>query len=118
MIGLVLFPLWPYELKYFVWLVSYYSTILLVGIIILRWVAYLFCSIFGASFWIFPRLFDNVEFIESFKPFCSLTWWESSIYSIVTRILIFSIFVYYGYHIYTDPSIIKCMFVLTQKTSR
>lgn len=62
-VGVVLFPLWPYELKYFLWLLSYYSTIALVGLIILRWTAYILFSIFGASFWIFPRLFDNVEFL-------------------------------------------------------
>jgi hypothetical protein len=62
-VGLVLFPLWPYELKYYLWLLSYYSTVALVGIIIVRWLIYLLGSIFGASIWIFPRLFDNVEVI-------------------------------------------------------
>jgi hypothetical protein len=62
-IGLVLFPLWPYELKYVLWLVSYYMTIALVGVIVLRWIVYLLFAIFGASLWIFPRLFDNVEFL-------------------------------------------------------
>lgn len=60
---LVLFPLWPLGFKIFIWYVSYYTTMLLVGIIILRLVLYLFFSIFGASIWMFPRLFDNVDFI-------------------------------------------------------
>ena len=56
---LVLFPLWPYEVKYYLWLVNYYITVALVGLIVVRWVVYLLFSIFGASVWIFPRLFDN-----------------------------------------------------------
>ena len=62
-IFLVLFPLWPYEVKYYLWISSYYLIILLVATIILRWVLYLFFSIFGGSFWLFPRFFDNVEII-------------------------------------------------------
>ena len=60
---LVLFPLWPLDFKIFIWYVSYYTTMLLVGIIVLRLVLYLFFSIFGASIWMFPRLFDNVDFV-------------------------------------------------------
>lgn len=61
-IVLVLFPLWPQDFKVFIWYLSYYTTMLLVVIIILRLVLYLFFSIFGASIWMFPRFFDNVDF--------------------------------------------------------
>lgn len=57
---LVLFPLWPYWLKYYLWLVSYYSTIALVGLIIVRLFLYMFLALFGISFWLFPRLFASV----------------------------------------------------------
>jgi hypothetical protein len=73
-----------------------------------------FFSIFGVSLWIFPRLFDNVDMIDSFKPFINISWWEgSNIYSTVTRVAILSIFCYYGYHIYMDPTIIKGTYLFT-----
>jgi translocation protein SEC62 len=106
-IALVLIPLWPYEVKYFMWIVSYYVSMFFVGIIIARLVLYLFISIFGVSFWLFPRLFDNCDTIDSFIPVVSFTKWEgSSIYNIITRLIILSIFCYYGFHIYNDPTII------------
>ena len=59
-ITVVLFPIWPYEVKYYIWLLSYYSTIILIGFLVVRLVLYLFISMFGASFWIFPRLLENI----------------------------------------------------------
>ena len=61
--GIVLFPLWPYELKYALWMVSFYTLMALVALIIVRLVLYMFVALFGVSFWIFPRLFANVDTI-------------------------------------------------------
>lgn len=72
-----------------------------------RYLVYLLMAIFGVSIWILPRLFDNVDFLETLKPFISVSKWEGSAYSVVTRLLILSIFVYYGFHIYSDPNILK-----------
>jgi hypothetical protein len=62
-IAVILFPLWPYELKYYLWKICLW---LLIGICILvavRWIAYMFMAMFGVSFWIFPRFFDNCSTI-------------------------------------------------------
>jgi hypothetical protein len=110
-IGVVLFPIWPYWLKYSLWMLSYYTVMAILGVIIVRLVIYTVGSIFGASVWVFPRLFDNVEVVESFRPFLGVSWWEgSNVYSIFTRILILAVFGYYGYHIYADPAILRCTF--------
>ena len=71
----VLFPLWPYELKYAVWLISLYLLIVLVGIIILRLIIYILAASFGVSFWIFPNLFGDYGFVESFLPVYSVQRW-------------------------------------------
>lgn len=74
-IALVLFPLWPYELKYFLWKLCLWLLIAICVLIVVRLVAYMFMAIFGVSFWIFPRFFDNCSTIESFKPFVSVEKW-------------------------------------------
>ena len=58
-IALILFPLWPYDVKYLLWKASLYLSVFLFGLIIVRVILYMLLSIFGMSFWIFPRLFDN-----------------------------------------------------------
>ena len=68
----VMFPLWPYELKYAAWLVSFTLLMTLIGIIILRLVLYIIAAIFGISFWVFPNLFGDKGIIDSFKPFYSV----------------------------------------------
>lgn len=107
--GMVLFPLWPYELKYVLWLVSLWTTLLFVGVIVVRLFTYLLGAILGGSFWIFPRLLDNCGFLESLVPIYSWVWWTgSTIYSVIVRVTVLSLFIYYGYHIYNDPTIIEC----------
>jgi translocation protein SEC62 len=103
---LVLFPVWPYELKYVVWLISLYLLIFLVGLLILRLVLYSIVSLFGVSFWLFPNLMQDKGFIDSFKPVLSFERWERSKVNIILRVVILAIFVYYAYVFYTDPTII------------
>jgi len=71
-IAAVLFPLWPYSLKYAVWLIALYLLCAIVGLIIIRLIVYLFCSIFGISFWILPNFFGDYGFLDSFVPVISV----------------------------------------------
>lgn len=93
----VLFPIWPYELKYTIWLTSLILLIVMGGIITLRLSLYSILSLFGYSFWIFPNLFTDSSIIESFKPTLSIERWEKSKLTLVLRLAIFACFVYYGY---------------------
>lgn len=57
-----LLPVWPLELKIFIWWVSYILLIFMVSLIIIRLIIYSFFLIFGKEFWLFPDLFnDNVR---------------------------------------------------------
>jgi len=57
-----LLPVWPLELKIFIWWVSYILLIIMLGLIIVRLIFYGFFLIFGKEFWLFPDLFnDNVN---------------------------------------------------------
>lgn len=63
-----LLPVWPLELKIFIWWVSYILLIFMVGLIIVRWILYGFFLIFGKEFWLFPDLFnDNVRSFSNNK---------------------------------------------------
>lgn len=115
-IVLVLFPLWPYEVKYYLWKLSLWLLIAICILIAVRLAVYLFMAIFGVSFWIFPRFFDNCSTIESFQPVISVSRWQgSNIYGVLTRVLILLLFVYYGFHIYQDPNMIKGTLCVMQK---
>ena len=67
-----MFPLWPYELKYGAWLVSFSLLVFLLSVIILRLIIYVIFAIFGLSFWVFPNLFGDKGPIDSFKPLYSI----------------------------------------------
>jgi Translocation protein Sec62 len=56
MIAVALFPMWPFELKYTMWLISLYSAIVIVSVMAIRLLVYLVGAVFGGSLWIFPRL--------------------------------------------------------------
>lgn len=68
----VLFPLWPYSLKYALWIVSMVILVFLVSIILIRLVLYVFLASFGISFWLFPNLFGDYGVLESLRPICSI----------------------------------------------
>ena len=54
-----LLPIWPLEIKIFIWWVSYIFLLTIIGIVIVRYTCYFFFLIFGKEFWIFPDLFND-----------------------------------------------------------
>ncbi len=68
-IFLVLMPVWPLTLKIIVFYISLYTLIFLLGLIVLRFIIFTLCAIFGLNVWIFPNLFLDEGFFGSFKPF-------------------------------------------------
>ena len=113
----VLFPIWPYELKYYVWYTSLILLVFSVGLLVVRLLLYSILSLFGYSFWLFPNLLTESSFIESWKPLHSFERWEKSTFTIVLRLVILGVFVYYGYEIYRDPSFVFGTNFVIQKTS-
>lgn len=69
MLALVLFPVWPFALKYAVWLVSLYLLVLIVGLLLFRLLVYVVCVVLGFNVWILPNLLGDYGFLDSFKPF-------------------------------------------------
>lgn len=70
--GLILFPLWPYKLRLYVW----YLSMGFLGLIVLFFAMaivrlVIFCityPILKPGFWLFPNLFADCGFVESFVP--------------------------------------------------
>lgn len=97
----VLFPLWPYSLKYAIWVLSMVLLVTLVSIVIARLILYVVLASFGISFWLFPNLFGDYGVLDSLRPIFSVERWETNTFSVVLRILCFGIFLYYCHSIYS-----------------
>jgi translocation protein SEC62 len=73
--AIVMFPLWPYTLRRGVWYLSMACLGLLglfFGLAIVRLIIFAITIVAGPApgIWIFPNLFEDVGFFDSFKP----TW--------------------------------------------
>jgi hypothetical protein len=99
----MLFPLWPFKLKYYMWLVSLTIFVALIVILLLRTVLYVVLSTFGVSFWIFPNLMGNCGLVDSFRPLYSTEKWEKDRYSNIMRIIAGLVLAYYLHSMYVEP---------------
>ncbi|XP_075245079.1 translocation protein SEC62-like [Convolutriloba macropyga] len=82
-IAICLFPLWPEWLRYSAWYATSSVAMgllgLLFGLAIIRLMIYGIVFVFTKSkcrFWIFPNLFAEVGFFESFVPYYESKWIE------------------------------------------
>lgn len=73
---IILFPLWPFWMRKGVW----YLSVILLGLIvlffiiaILRLIIYVLTLALPNQFWLFPNLFEDCGFVESFIPFYEWT---------------------------------------------
>ena len=71
----VLFPLWPYELKYGLWLLSVALLVVIISLILVRIILYAALASFGISFWLFPNMFGDYGLVDSFKPLYTIARW-------------------------------------------
>lgn len=111
-LALVLLPVWPYSVKYAIWIVSLYLLIFLIGLLLFRLAIYLVCVVAGFNVWIFPNLLGDYSFLESFKPIFYAERWETSKLNIVIRVGAFLLLTYYGVQLYMDPSFLECTLCL------
>lgn len=104
----VLFPIWPYSVKYGIWLVSLALLVIMVGIIIVRLIVYLLISIFNYHIWIFPNLFYSNGILDSFIPVVQITKGDSSWFNLFLRLFAISAFILLSVHIYLNPTFLDC----------
>ncbi len=104
-LSLVLFQIWPYWLKYGIWLLSFVTLIVLLTLIGLRLVVYVVCVIFGYNVWIFPNLMGDNGFFESFKPFVYYEKWERNWYNTLIRVFVVSSIIAYSCYLYLNPTV-------------
>jgi translocation protein SEC62 len=69
---IMLHPLWPYNLRLGIWYLGMFA-FGLIGLLfflsIIRLFTYVSMLFFGKRLWIFPNLFEDVGFLDSFRPF-------------------------------------------------
>jgi hypothetical protein len=105
-LALVLFPIWPFELKYGIWLVSLVLLVALVGIILVRLVVYLLIVVFDYHVWIFPNFLNSTGFWDSFIPVIEVSRGDKSWLNVFIRLFALSSFILLVLHIYLNPTFI------------
>lgn len=107
---IVLFPIWPFTVKYALWLVSLVLLVILCGIILIRLLVFLICIIFNYHVWIFPNLFFATGILDSFIPIIEVAKGDRTWFSIFIRLFGISVFVLLSLHIYMNPTFFDCTF--------
>ena len=105
-LAFVMCPIWPYEVKYGVWLVSLVLLIIMVGLIIIRLFVYLLIVSFNYHVWIFPNLLNSPGFLESFIPVIEISKGDKSWFNIFVRLFSISSFLLLVVHTSLNPTFI------------
>ena len=101
---IVLFPIWPFTVKYGLWLISLVLLVALLGIIILRLIVYTILVNFNYYVWIFPNLLNSNEILECFLPIIEITKGDKGWFNLFIRLFAISAFVLMCIHIYQNPT--------------
>lgn len=76
---LILYPMWPYPIKLGIFYIVFAMLVFLIFVNIAWLVCWTVLWIFGVSFWIFPRLYDDsAGFFGSWVPLYSISWDKES----------------------------------------
>lgn len=105
--AIVLFPVWPYAVKYAIWLLSLYLLVFLLGLIAFRLAIYLLCVVMGFNVWIFPNMLGDYGFFESFKPIFYAERWQRSTTNIIIRLVSLILVAYCGIVVYLNPGLLE-----------
>ena len=107
-LAIVLFPIWPYQLKYGIWLISLFLLIIIVGIIFIRLAVYLLVVGFNYHVWIFPNFLNSTGFWDSFIPVLEIVKGDKSWFNVFLRLFAVSGFLLLATHIYLNPDFLDC----------
>jgi hypothetical protein len=115
-LAVVMFPIWPYELKYGIWLVSLVLLVVMLGVIFLRLAVYLLCVLFNYHIWIFPNLLSSTGFADSFIPILEIAKGDKSWFNVFIRLFAFSSFLLLVMHVYMNPNFLEGTSIPMQRT--
>lgn len=99
-----MFPVWPFEVKYGIWLLCVYFLVVIVGLIVFRLVVYIIFAIFDYHIWIFPNLLNTYGFLEAFLPVVEISKGDRSWFNFFIRMFALSSFILMCLHIYMNPT--------------
>lgn len=98
-LGLCLFPLWPYSVKIIVFYISLYLLIFIGIFSLIRFLIYYIFRLIGFEFWILPEIFDN----DSFKPFYTFKKVKENGCTLIVRIILIITTFCYIFFLYAFP---------------
>jgi translocation protein SEC62 len=106
-ISICCFTIWPLWARLGVWYLSVALLCLIIGILILRLVAYILLFIPGYDFWILPNfLNDSAGFWGSFFPYISFEVRKDGVFMKSVRGIVLVLITYVPYLFYTQPTLI------------
>lgn len=105
-IAVCLFQIWPLKLKLAVFYTSVILLYVLISLILVRLAVYVFFRVLGFNAYIFPNLFEEVAFLESFKPFFSFEKCEDGTIGYAARGFGLVMLAYLMYKLSQEPEII------------
>lgn len=106
-ISMCCFTIWPLWARLGVWYLSVALLCLIIGIMILRLVAYILLFIPGYDFWILPNfLNDSAGFWGSFFPYISFEVRKDGVFMKSVRGIVLVLITYVPYLFYTQPTLI------------
>jgi hypothetical protein len=108
-LALVMFPIWPYELKYAIWWVSLVLLVAMVGLLLLRLLIYLLAVVFDYHIWLFPNFLNSNGFWDSFLPVLEITRGDKSWLNLFIRLFALSSFLLLALHVYLNPTFLDCI---------
>jgi translocation protein SEC62 len=105
-VALCLFQLWPLSVKLGVFYTSVVLLYIMIGIILIRLAIYVTFRILGFDVYIFPNLFEEVSFLDSFKPFISFDKCEDGAIGYAARAFGLVFLAYFMYVLSQEPEIV------------
>lgn len=104
---ILLYPIWPFYLKFAVFKVSLYLLVFLVGLLVVRLIVYIISRLLGCSFWILPNILDDTRgLVGYFVPLYSYYKYSDGWVEIVLRIVGFFGVIFIIYFLYQNPEYI------------
>lgn len=92
-VAIILFPLWPYSVKYAIFNILFYFSAGMLLMIAFRLILWIFLFPLGIDVWIFPNLFDDdAGLLESFLPILLINRREDDWLIFALRILMVILF--------------------------
>lgn len=104
------FPIWPISAKLGVWYLSVILLCVILGITVIRYIAFILMFIIGFDFWILPNMYDDrAGFWDTLSPLYFFRKRDDSKCQIGVRVTVFVLVVAVCGYTYMHPEVIEAI---------